>query len=195
MRQPIRFQGLFEATNQIVGRWKTKSIMWQILQLLFPKLSFFPSQKWMNLISYSFWMMKWDPSGCSTTFKGLSHFSCTFWWVFMTIFFLLKLKNPRDPKTTVSTDSARDEENQELPQELDVSRFTIISSDEIHELCEVALGYTRNWFLWLEHSHQWTTSQRTQKCYSTVKTAGSSVSPILIGMESGVLLDNDTEPL
>ena len=53
-------------------------------------------------------------------------------------------QNPRDPKTTASTESARNEENQELPQELDVSRFSIISSDEIHELCEVALGYTRN---------------------------------------------------
>ena len=53
-------------------------------------------------------------------------------------------QNPRDPKATASTESARKEENQELPQELDVSRFSIISSDEIHELCEVALGYTRS---------------------------------------------------
>ena len=53
-------------------------------------------------------------------------------------------QNPRDPKTTASTESARNEENQELPQESDVSRFHIISSDEIHELCEVALGYTRS---------------------------------------------------
>ena len=30
IKQPIRFQGLFEATNQIAGKWKTKSIMWQI---------------------------------------------------------------------------------------------------------------------------------------------------------------------
>ena len=37
-KQPIRFQGLFKVTNQIAGKWKTKSIMWQILQLLFPKL-------------------------------------------------------------------------------------------------------------------------------------------------------------
>ena len=50
-KQPIRFQGLFKVTNQIAGKWKTKSIMWQILQLLFLKLSFFPPQKWMNLIS------------------------------------------------------------------------------------------------------------------------------------------------
>lgn len=109
---------------------------------------------------------------------------------FLTIFFLLKLKTRAIP--TASTESARNEENQELPQESDVSRFHIISSDEIHELCEVALGYTRSWFLWLEHLHQWTTSQRTQ---TTVKTANSSFSQILIGMESDVLLDNDTEPL
>ena len=50
-KQPIRFQGLFKVTNQIAGKWKTKSIMWQILQLLFPKLLLFPPQKWMNLIS------------------------------------------------------------------------------------------------------------------------------------------------
>ena len=41
-KQPIRFRGLFKITNQIAGKWKTKSIMWQILQLLFPKLQFFP---------------------------------------------------------------------------------------------------------------------------------------------------------
>ena len=50
-KQPIRFQGLFKVTDQIAGKWKTKSIMWQILQLLFPKLLLFPPQKWMNLIS------------------------------------------------------------------------------------------------------------------------------------------------
>ena len=50
-KQPIRFQGLFKVTNQIAGKWKTKSIMWKILQLLIPKLSFFLPQKWMNLIS------------------------------------------------------------------------------------------------------------------------------------------------
>ena len=48
-KQPIRFQGLFKVTDQIAGKWKTKSIMWQILQLLFPKLLLFPPpQKWMN---------------------------------------------------------------------------------------------------------------------------------------------------
>ena len=46
-KQPIRFQGLFKVTDQIAGKWKT----WQILQLLFPKLLFFPPKKWMNLIS------------------------------------------------------------------------------------------------------------------------------------------------
>ena len=30
-KQPIRFQGLFKVTNQIAGKWKTKSIMWQAL--------------------------------------------------------------------------------------------------------------------------------------------------------------------
>ena len=50
-KQPIRFQGLFKVTNQIAGKWKTKSIMWQILQLLFSKLLFFALKKWMNLIS------------------------------------------------------------------------------------------------------------------------------------------------
>ena len=40
-KQPIRFRGLFKVTNQIAGKWKTKSIMRQILQLLFSKLLFF----------------------------------------------------------------------------------------------------------------------------------------------------------
>ena len=47
-KQPIRFQGLFTVTNQIAGKWKTKSNMWQ---LLFPKVLLFPPKKWMNLIS------------------------------------------------------------------------------------------------------------------------------------------------
>ena len=50
-KQPIRFQGLFKVTNQIAGKWKIKSIMWKILQLLIPKLLLFIPQKWMNLIS------------------------------------------------------------------------------------------------------------------------------------------------
>ena len=50
-KQPIRFQGLSKVTNQIAEKWKTKSIMWKILQLLIPKLSLFLPQKWMNLIS------------------------------------------------------------------------------------------------------------------------------------------------
>ena len=49
-KQPIRFQGLLKITNPITGKWKTMSIMRQILQLLFPSL-IFPPQKWMNLIS------------------------------------------------------------------------------------------------------------------------------------------------
>ena len=36
-KQPIRFQGLFKVTNQIAGKCETKSIMCQILLLLFPK--------------------------------------------------------------------------------------------------------------------------------------------------------------
>ena len=50
-KKPIRFQGLFKVTNQIAGKWETKSIMWQILQLLLTKVLLFPPQKWMNLIS------------------------------------------------------------------------------------------------------------------------------------------------
>ena len=41
-KQPIRFQGLFKVTNQIAGKWKTKSIISQILQLLFAYLLFLP---------------------------------------------------------------------------------------------------------------------------------------------------------
>ena len=52
-KQPIRFQSLFKVTDQIAEKWKTKSIMWQILQLLLTvyQLLLFPPQKWMNLIS------------------------------------------------------------------------------------------------------------------------------------------------
>ena len=35
IKQGIRFPGLFKVTNQIAGKWKTKSIIWRILQLLF----------------------------------------------------------------------------------------------------------------------------------------------------------------
>ena len=41
-KQPIRFQGLFKATDQTTGKLKIKSIMWQILQLLSLKLLLFP---------------------------------------------------------------------------------------------------------------------------------------------------------
>ena len=44
-------------------------------------------------------------------------------------------QNPRDPE---STESATNEQNQKPPQELDVSRFPLISSDEIQELKSVA---------------------------------------------------------
>ena len=43
-KQPIRFQGLFKVTDQIAGKWKTKSIVWQILLLLFPKFLFSPQK-------------------------------------------------------------------------------------------------------------------------------------------------------
>ena len=44
-------------------------------------------------------------------------------------------QNPREPE---STKSATNEENQKLPQKLDISRFPVISSDEIHGLKSVA---------------------------------------------------------
>ena len=44
-KQPIRFQGLFKVTDQIAGKWETKSIMWQILQLLLSKVLLFPPPK------------------------------------------------------------------------------------------------------------------------------------------------------
>ena len=50
-KQPIRFQGLFKATDQTAGKLKIKSIMCQILQLLSLKLLLFPPKNWMNLIS------------------------------------------------------------------------------------------------------------------------------------------------
>ena len=35
-KQPVRFQGLFEVTNEITGKWQAKkAIVWRILQLLF----------------------------------------------------------------------------------------------------------------------------------------------------------------
>ena len=37
-KQPNRFPGLFKVTNQVAGKWNSKSIVWRILQLLFPKL-------------------------------------------------------------------------------------------------------------------------------------------------------------
>ena len=76
-KKPIGFQGLFKVANQIAGKWKTKSIMWQILQLLFPKLLLFPPKKWMNLISdrlstasikYLTWpspLFGWFENGCN----------------------------------------------------------------------------------------------------------------------------------
>ena len=44
-KQPIRFQGFFKVINQIAIKWKKKSIMWQILQLLFTKRLFPPPPK------------------------------------------------------------------------------------------------------------------------------------------------------
>lgn len=53
----------------------------------------------------------------------------------LTIFLPSQAQNPRDPE---SIESATNEENQKPPQELDVSRFPIISSDEIQVLKSVA---------------------------------------------------------
>ena len=50
-KQPIRFQGVFKVTNQIEGKWKTKSVMWRICNFCFQNCYFFPPKKWMNLIS------------------------------------------------------------------------------------------------------------------------------------------------
>ena len=44
------FKACLKKPIKLQEKWKTKSIMWQILQLLSPKLLFFP-QKLMNLIS------------------------------------------------------------------------------------------------------------------------------------------------
>ena len=53
-KHPIRFQGLLKVTNVIAGKWKTKSIIWQILQPLFPKLldefNFILAQYYINKI-------------------------------------------------------------------------------------------------------------------------------------------------
>ena len=50
-KQPIRFQDFFKVTEQIAGKWKTKSIMWQICNFFSKTITFFPLKKWMNLIS------------------------------------------------------------------------------------------------------------------------------------------------
>ena len=68
-KQSIRFQGLFKVTNQIAGEWKAKSIMWEILHLLFPNSYFFPPKKWMNLISNQL---------CTASIKYLNWPSCVF---------------------------------------------------------------------------------------------------------------------
>ena len=47
-KQPARFQGLLKVTNQITGKWKTKSIM---CNFCFQNSYFFFPQKWMNSIS------------------------------------------------------------------------------------------------------------------------------------------------
>ena len=55
-KQPIRFQDFLKVTTQIAGKWETKSIIWQILQLLLTKFLLPPptpkkKKNWMNLIS------------------------------------------------------------------------------------------------------------------------------------------------
>ena len=78
-KQPIGFQGLFIVTNQIAVKWKTKSLFCNFcFQNSYPP----QKKKWMNLISSSFWMMTMRSFSWRPTFHGLSHFSCTFWWIF-----------------------------------------------------------------------------------------------------------------
>ena len=51
-KQPIRFQGLFKVTNQIAGKWKTKSISCgKFCNFCFQNSYPPPQKKWMNLIS------------------------------------------------------------------------------------------------------------------------------------------------
>ena len=50
-KQPIRLQGLFKVTNQIAGKWKTKSIMWHICNFCFQNSYSPPPPKKINLIS------------------------------------------------------------------------------------------------------------------------------------------------
>ena len=79
-KQPTRFQGLFKVTNQITGRGKTKSIMWQILLHGGGNSAKSPppkKKKWMNLISnqlsttlikYLNWpspVFEWFQNGCN----------------------------------------------------------------------------------------------------------------------------------
>ena len=49
-KQPIRFKA-FKVTDQIARKWKTRSIMWQILQLFFLNSYFSPQKMDMTLIS------------------------------------------------------------------------------------------------------------------------------------------------
>ena len=44
-KQPIRYQDFLKVTAQIEGKWETKSIIWQILQLLLTKFSPPPPKK------------------------------------------------------------------------------------------------------------------------------------------------------
>ena len=63
-------------------------------------------------------------------------------------------QNPCDPE---STESAANEENQKPPQELDVLRFPIISSDEIHELKSITSNKntSRSTKQWMNVSRSW----------------------------------------
>ena len=91
-----------------------------------------PKKKWIHLITSSFWMMTMRSIRLKTNIPGI--FPLTFGEYFDD-FLPSQDQNPRDPE---STESATNEENQEPPKELDVSRFPIISSDEMNELKSVA---------------------------------------------------------
>ena len=92
-------------------------------------------QKWMNLISSSFSI---DDNETLQAEDQHSRDFPTFrvhFGEYFDDFLPSQAQNPRNPE---STESATNEENQKPPQELDVSRFPIISSDEIQELKSVA---------------------------------------------------------
>ena len=82
IKQGIRFPGFFKVTNQIAGKWKTKSIMWRVLQLLFvifsaPKINEFNFKLAQYCIDKIFELTKsciWAISnGCKTVVIDLGY--------------------------------------------------------------------------------------------------------------------------